>query len=100
MAIKEVTMYTLLCDRCGADALEGHEFSAFTDPGHVLDIATDNGWVEYEGKHYCDNCVPPCEACGHLYGEHDFDPGPCLECDCKLYVPAPLAVAGEPNAAD
>lgn len=88
MALKEITMHTVICDRCGADANEDGEFAAYTDPGHALDIATDSGWVEYLGKHYCEDCgVPPC-ACTHPYGEHDYEPGPCQECDCLLFVPA------------
>lgn len=55
--IKEVTMYTVICDRCGKDNGEGGEFSAW---GSAFDAKCDaeaQDWHFIEQGHYCPNCV-------------------------------------------
>lgn len=54
--IKEVTMYTVICDNCGKDVCEGSGYACWDDKGYVKDIAIDSGWIKHEDKHYCSNC--------------------------------------------
>lgn len=54
--IKEFKCYTLLCDNCGADVNEDTEFSGYEDIEHSRDIASENDWIEHEGKWYCYDC--------------------------------------------
>jgi predicted lipoprotein with Yx(FWY)xxD motif len=53
--IKEVTMYTIVCDRCGVDACEGQDYSAWSDIDGARESTTD-GWLLIEDKDYCENC--------------------------------------------
>ncbi len=54
--IKEVTMYTVICDNCGADVNKDQEYSCWGDRGYARDFAVDADWVEVDDKHYCDQC--------------------------------------------
>ena len=54
--IKEITMYTVICDNCGIDSNEGQEYSCWGESSHAVDCALDSDWHEHEGKHYCDYC--------------------------------------------
>lgn len=55
--IKEKTMFTVICDRCGKDALEESEFSCWNDNNAAIDDAVDNHDYLHEGdKHYCPDC--------------------------------------------
>lgn len=55
--IKEVKMYTVICDNCGVDFLEGDDVAAWNDSDFVLDSAEDSGWIrDQHGKDYCSDC--------------------------------------------
>jgi len=54
--IKEVIMYTVICDNCGVDANKDTEYSCWNDKGSAWDVAMDSDWTEHEGKHYCPDC--------------------------------------------
>lgn len=54
--IIEVTMYTVQCDNCKKTSGENSEYSCWNDDAYALEDATDNDWIEHEGKHYCPNC--------------------------------------------
>lgn len=54
--IKEVTMYTVVCDRCGKDACADSESSCWSEPAFVREMACD-GWEEVGSKDYCPDCV-------------------------------------------
>jgi hypothetical protein len=63
MSIKEVTMYTVCCDRCGKSADEGTEYAGWSDKDGALSVADNSDWsdltsyaVTTEGPHYCPNC--------------------------------------------
>lgn len=50
-------MYTVICDRCGADAFAESEFSCWGDVDTAIDFAVDNSaYVVIDGKHYCPDC--------------------------------------------
>jgi hypothetical protein len=54
--IKEITMYSILCNKCGKDVCEEDEYSGWNDQGYVNDIAMENGWHIDEDAHYCPDC--------------------------------------------
>jgi hypothetical protein len=53
---KEVTMYTIICDRCGKDACEGTDYSGWDCIEGVRESACE-GWLHADGKDYCCECV-------------------------------------------
>lgn len=57
MTIREVTMYKVICDGCGADAEDGSDYYAWADAWQAQDIATDSEWIARGGKHWCGNCI-------------------------------------------
>lgn len=54
--IKEVTMYTVVCDSCGKDLLKNEEYSAWNDARYVEDIAIEDNWSKQDDNHYCPDC--------------------------------------------
>lgn len=57
--IKEVKMFTIVCNICGRDANEGDEFAAWTEIDPTYDNAENSGWYmekHDEDIHYCMNC--------------------------------------------
>ena len=55
--IKPVTMYSVVCDRCGKQFVD--EFNgivAWLDEGTVKEQAMESEWVEIGDKHYCPDC--------------------------------------------
>jgi hypothetical protein len=52
--IKQVTMYSVVCDRCGKTFID--EFNgivAWLDEGTAKEQAMESEWVEIGDKHYC-----------------------------------------------
>ncbi len=60
--IKEIPMYTVLCDNCKCDVNSGSEYAAWGDSEHSEDMAIDSDWHKVEepegvpDKHYCPDC--------------------------------------------
>jgi hypothetical protein len=54
--LKELTMYTVICDNCGKDVNEDSEFSAWSDKTYAEDVAMEANWIDEDDKHYCDDC--------------------------------------------
>jgi hypothetical protein len=54
--IKEVKMFTIICDGCGKDVNEGEEICAWNDKSYIEDVAYDSDWKTVDDKHYCTNC--------------------------------------------
>ena len=54
--IKEVKMFTVICDNCGEDVCDGEDYSCWGEIGHVKDIAKESDWEEMDGKDYCPDC--------------------------------------------
>ena len=55
--IKLVTMYSVVCDRCGKSFID--EFNgivAWLDEGTAKEQAMESEWVEICNKHYCPDC--------------------------------------------
>lgn len=55
--IKELTMYTVVCDHCGKDANKDAEFSAWNDRVFAEDVAMESDWIKENDKHYCTECA-------------------------------------------
>jgi len=54
--IKEVKMYTVICDNCGVDVCEGQEISAWGEEFWVKEIAENSDWHVGQFYHYCPDC--------------------------------------------
>ena len=55
--IKPVTMYSVVCDRCGkAFVDECNGIVAWLDEGTAKEQAMESEWVEIGDKHYCPDC--------------------------------------------
>lgn len=55
--IKEVTLYTIICDNCGKDCNKDTEYCAYNDSQYAEDVAIDSDWYKTEdGKHICNDC--------------------------------------------
>lgn len=54
--IKELTIYTVICDNCGKDVSFGQEFAGWNDKDYAFDIAVDAYWHICEDNQYCPDC--------------------------------------------
>lgn len=55
--IKEIPMYTVICDRCGADHGDGGEYAGWGDADYALECAEGDDWYESDdNKHFCPDC--------------------------------------------
>lgn len=54
--IKLVTMYSLVCDRCGKTFCKGNTTITGADKKSARGYALESGWQEIGDKHYCPNC--------------------------------------------
>lgn len=54
--IKEVKMYTVICDNCGKDVCENAEYSCWNDEIYAKDTAMEDDWITEGEKHYCTDC--------------------------------------------
>lgn len=57
--IKEVIMYTVICDNCGKDCNADSEYSCWGDVSSAHDSAIDSDWTFDEDKedvYYCPEC--------------------------------------------
>jgi len=56
--IKEIIMFTVICDNCGKDANNGNEVVAWCDKDTAIELASDSGWIDLDNpdKNYCSEC--------------------------------------------
>ena len=54
--IKEVTMYSVVCDRCGKTYGVDDGIDCWVDICTAREQATESEWVEIGDKHYCPDC--------------------------------------------
>lgn len=54
--IKEVIMYTIVCDNCGKDVNKDAEYSAWNDKNYAEEVAMESDWIKENDKHYCPDC--------------------------------------------
>lgn len=55
MAIKDVKMYTVKCDRCGK-VFETDDYSAWDDPDWAKEYACEDDWISVTKGDFCPNC--------------------------------------------
>ena len=60
--IKEITAYTIICDRCGTDLMEHDEFIGYSDKQGTIETAENSEWQIIKDeetctdKHSCPDC--------------------------------------------
>lgn len=54
--IKEVKMYSVVCDRCGKTFGEDDGVDAWVDECTAKEQAMESEWAEIGDKHYCPDC--------------------------------------------
>lgn len=54
--IKEVKMFTLVCDNCVTDVNSNTDYSCWNNKEYVEDIAKEADWIKQGDNHYCPNC--------------------------------------------
>ena len=54
--LKEVKMYTVVCDNCGKDVNKNAEYSAWNDKIFAEEVAMEADWIKENDKHYCPKC--------------------------------------------
>ena len=54
--LKEVKMYTVVCDNCGKDVNKDAEYSAWNDKNYAVEVAMKSDWIKENDKHYCPDC--------------------------------------------
>jgi hypothetical protein len=54
--VKEVIMYTIVCDGCGKDVNAECEYSCFNDENYVEDVRQESDWEKVDDEHYCTDC--------------------------------------------
>ena len=54
--IKLVTMYSIVCNRCGRTFCEDNTTITGADKKSARGYALESGWVEIGDKHYCPDC--------------------------------------------
>ena len=54
--IKPVTMYSVICDRCGKTFIDDNGIAAGVDEGTAKEQAMESEWAEIGDKNYCPNC--------------------------------------------
>ena len=62
--VKEVTMYTVICDGCAKQAFEDDEIVAWSDVSSALELADHSNWDVHrvDGRHLCFECTVRAEA--------------------------------------
>jgi len=60
--IQTVTMYKVICDRCGVDAEDGTDYYAWSFPDVAEEMAAAADWLivakdSSECFHYCPGCI-------------------------------------------
>ena len=54
--VKEVKMFTVICDNCGEDLCKDTEYSCWSESWFVVDQAIESGWYIEGDQHICDKC--------------------------------------------
>lgn len=54
--IKEVKMYTVVCDNCKKSADDDTDYSCWNDKNAAKEVASNDNWITDDDKDYCPNC--------------------------------------------
>jgi hypothetical protein len=61
VSVEQVTMYRVICDRCGETAQQD-DYYAWADFSQALDEARDAEWLITDDGDWCHDCVIPAET--------------------------------------
>jgi hypothetical protein len=72
MTVKEIPMFTVICNGCGVDACDGTDYAAWAAVETVVGQADGDGWVTLRSGELaiCESCLTKraCRIFGHLPG--------------------------------
>lgn len=54
--IKEITIYTVVCDGCGKDVNEHADYSGWDNKDFTESIAKESDWIKEDDNHFCPDC--------------------------------------------
>jgi len=54
--IKEIPMYTVICDGCGKNSCDIWDYAGWKKKKNALACAKGADWIEKNNKHYCPDC--------------------------------------------
>ena len=54
--LKELKMFTIVCDSCGCDVNEPSDYAGWNDESYVEEIRLEASWEKVDDKHYCNDC--------------------------------------------
>ena len=54
--IEKTTVYTVICDNCGADSSEDDDNVGCANKALAMGIAINYGFIQHDGKYYCYDC--------------------------------------------
>lgn len=57
MAITQITMYRIVCDRCGKSAQDGTDYYAWQDKDAAVLDAENDGWLLRDDGDWCNDCT-------------------------------------------
>lgn len=57
MTIREVTMYKVICNGCGADADEGTDYCAWATKDQAESKAEEGDWLVRDDGDWCEDCT-------------------------------------------
>ena len=77
MSVNEVTMYRVICDRCGESAQEG-DYWAWESVESAISEASASDWLVNDDGHWCPDCT--------IWTDEN---------DCEIPAPGPLSDTGE-----
>jgi hypothetical protein len=55
MSVEEVTMYRVICDRCGQ--ADDSDYYAWMDDSQALDVARESEWLIRDDGQWCPGCT-------------------------------------------
>ena len=54
--VKEVKMFTIVCDSCGKNVNDDTDYSCWNDKSYNEEIRQEAGWEKVDDEHYCIDC--------------------------------------------
>ena len=57
MAVEAVTMYRVLCDRCGKSDSDWSDYYAWLDADQAITVAHESGWLIRDAHEWCPDCT-------------------------------------------
>jgi len=54
--LKEIPMYTVICDGCGKDSNADADFAAWGCKMYASDVAMEADYIREGDEHYCPDC--------------------------------------------